>query len=136
MGGCNYIHHAAGMLESMNCIAYEQYVIDDEIIGQACKILAGISTDEDHLGFDAIREVGPGGNYLVSNHTFEHLRSEYFQGNGVSDKSNREQWINNGVLSARDRARDMVRAILKRPLAPKIDPGIEKEIRRDFKVLL
>jgi len=33
----------------------------------------------------------------------------------VSDKSNRQQWINNGGLSARDRARDRVRAILKRP---------------------
>jgi trimethylamine--corrinoid protein Co-methyltransferase len=136
MGGCNYIHHAAGMLESMSCIAYEQYVIDDEIIGQACKILKGISTDEDHLGFDAIREVGPGGNYLLSNHTFDHLRSEYFQGNGVSDKSNREQWLKNGGLNARDRALDIVRDILNRPLEPKIEPQIEKEIRRDFKVCL
>ena len=136
MGGCNYIHHAAGMLESMNCIAYEQYVIDDEIIGQACKILEGISTDEDHLGFDAIREVGPGGNYLVSDHTLVHLRNEYFQGNGVSDKSNREQWIKNGGLSARDRAREIVRTILDRTLEPKIESGIEKEIRRDFKVFL
>jgi trimethylamine--corrinoid protein Co-methyltransferase len=124
------------MLESMNCIAYEQYVIDDEIIGQACKILKGIFTDEDHLGFDAIREVGPGGNCLVSKHTLDHLRSEYFQGNGVSDKSNREQWIKNGRLNARDRALDIVWAILNRPLEPKIEPEIEKEIRRDFKVFL
>ncbi|MEE4603457.1 MAG: trimethylamine methyltransferase family protein [Desulfobacteraceae bacterium] len=33
MGGSNFIHHAAGMLESMLTVAYEQYVIDDEIIG-------------------------------------------------------------------------------------------------------
>ncbi len=136
MGGCNYIHHAAGMLESMNCIAYEQYVIDDEIIGQACKILAGIATDKDHLAFDAIREAGPGGNYLVSKHTFDHLRSEYFQGNGVSDKGNREQWIKKGQLSARERAASIVREILNRPEKPKIDPDIETDIRRDFHIYL
>ncbi len=136
MGGCNYIHHAAGMLESMACVAYEQYVIDDEIIGQACKILEGIPTDEEHLGFEAIRAAGPGGNYLVSQHTFDHLRTEYFQGNGVSDKGNRDQWVKSGELSARDRAIGIVRGILDRPEEPKIDPEIEKDIRRDFKVFL
>jgi len=37
------------MLESMQCVSYALYVIDDEIIDQACKILQGISTGEDHL---------------------------------------------------------------------------------------
>jgi trimethylamine--corrinoid protein Co-methyltransferase len=136
MGGNNYIHHAAGMLESMQCVAYELYVIDDEIIGQACKILEGISTGEDHLAFEAIREVGPGGNYLLSEHTFQHLRSEYFQGNGVSDKGGRDAWIEKGCLTARDRARTIARAILDKPLEPKIHPEIEKQIRSEFNIFL
>ena len=136
MSGNNYIHHAAGMLESMQCVAYEMYVIDDEIIGQACKILQGISTAEDHLALDAIREVGPGGNYLLSPHTLRHLRQEYFQGNGVSDKSGREDWVRQGCLSARDRARAMARAILDSPPEPGIDPAIEKDIRSEFKIYL
>ena len=136
MGGNNYIHHAAGMLESMQCIAYELYVIDDEIIGQACKILAGIATAEDHLAFEAIREVGPGGNYLMSSHTLQHLRREYFQGSGVSDKDGREEWTRQGSLSARDRAQSIARAILDKPLEPKIDPEIEKQIRSDFTIFL
>ena len=136
MGGNNYIHHAAGMLESMQCVAYELYVIDDEIIGQACKILEGISTAEDHLGFEAIRDVGPGGNYLMSPHTLKHLRREYFQGNGVSDKGGREEWVQQGGLSARDRARAITRAILDRPPEPKINPAIEHEIRSEFNIFL
>jgi trimethylamine--corrinoid protein Co-methyltransferase len=136
MAGNNYIHHAAGMLESMQCVAYELYVIDDEIIGQACKILEGISTGEDHLAFETIREAGPGGNYLMSPHTVQHLRSEYFQGNGVSDKDGREEWIQQGCLTARDRARTIARAILDKPLESKIHPEIEKEIRSDFNIFL
>ncbi len=136
MAGNNYIHHAAGMLESMQCIAYELYVIDDEIIGQACKILEGISTGEDHLAYEAIREVGPGGNYLMSPHTLQHLRREYFQGSGVSDKGGREEWIRQGRLTARDRARAIARAILDKPLEPRILPEIEKEIRTDFNIFL
>ena len=106
MGGNNYIHHAAGMLESMLCIAYEQYIIDDEIIGMAGKILKGIEVDEDHLAYDAIKDVGPGGNYLMSDHTLRHIRSEYFQGNGVSDKTGREAWEINGSVETRSRARN------------------------------
>jgi trimethylamine--corrinoid protein Co-methyltransferase len=136
MGGNNYIHHAAGMLESMQCVAYELYVIDDEIIGQACKILQGISTGEDHLAVEAIREVGPGGNYLLSPHTMRHLRHEYFQGNGVSDKGGREEWIQQGRLSARDRARAIARAILDKPPEPMIHPDIETEIRSNFNIFL
>ncbi len=136
MGGNNYIHHAAGMLESMQCVAYELYVIDNEIIGQACKILEGIGTGEDHLAFEAIREVGPGGNYLMSPHTLQHLRNEYFQGTGISDKSGREEWIRQGSLTARDRAKTIARAILDKSLEPKIQPDVEKQIRRDFNIML
>jgi len=136
MGGNNYIHHAAGMLESMQCVAYELYVIDDEIIGQACRILEGISTGEDHLALEAIREVGPGGNYLLSPHTMKHLRREYFQGNGVSDKGGRSEWIRQGGLSARDRAQAIARSILEKPLESRIHPDIEKAIRSDFNIFI
>jgi len=69
MGGSNYIHHAAGMLESMLAVAYEQYVIDDEIIGMSCKVLEGIPVDAEHLALEAIEEVGPGGGHLSCHHT-------------------------------------------------------------------
>jgi trimethylamine--corrinoid protein Co-methyltransferase len=34
LAGANYNHHAAGMLESLLAVSYEQYVIDDDICGQ------------------------------------------------------------------------------------------------------
>ncbi len=134
ISGNNYIHHAAGMLESMLCIAYEQYIIDDEIIGQGCKILEGINTDDDHLAYEAILEVGPGGHYLASDHTMRHMRNEYFMGNGVSDKGSRDDWLEAGAFSARERAVSMARDILQQPLKAGIDPEIEKQIRKDFQI--
>lgn len=136
MAGCNYVHHAAGMLESMLCIAYEQYIIDDEIIGQACKMLRGISTDADHLAYDAIEAVGPGGQYITSDHTLRHLRTEYFTGNGVSDKTLRRKWEEAGCKSARERAREMVRTILASPFIPKVAPDAQKQIRERFPIYL
>ena len=136
MGGSNYVHHAAGMLESMLTVAYEQYVIDDEIIGMSCKVLEGIPVDADHLALEAIDQVGPGGSFIVSPHTMAHMRQEYFSGNGVSDQESREKWIEKGSLDARTRARNIAKRILAAEEKPCIPPEVEKAIRQKYKILL
>ena len=136
MGGSNYVHHAAGMLESMLGVAYEQYIIDDEIIGNAMKALQGITVDDDHLALEVIDQVGPGGNFLTADHTLEHIRSEFFQGNGVADRNNRERWENEGALDARARARQMARDWLAEPERPWIAEDLDRRIREKFEIFL
>ncbi len=134
MGGSNYIHHAAGMLESMLAVAYEQYIIDDEIIGMCTRVLEGIIVDDEHLAIEAIADVGPGGNYLMSPHTLDHMRSEFFTGNGITDGHFRDIWAADGSLDTRERARGMARKILQHDPYPKIDKRIDKIIRDDFDI--
>jgi trimethylamine--corrinoid protein Co-methyltransferase len=73
---------------------------------------------------------------MMSDHTFRHLRTEYFTGNGVSDKNLRGKWEEDGQKSAWERAREMATEILSRAPESKIDVEIEKEIRKRFPVLL
>jgi trimethylamine--corrinoid protein Co-methyltransferase len=134
MAGSNYIHHAAGMLESMRTVAFEQYVIDDEIMGMTARVLKGIKVDDEHLGLDAIEAVGPGGNFLVSPHTTRHLRTEFFQGNGVTDRKNRARWEERGASDARDRARQIVRKILGEKPQPCLSEEADRRIRDRFDI--
>jgi trimethylamine---corrinoid protein Co-methyltransferase len=136
MGGSNYVHHAAGMLESMLAVAYEQYVIDDEIIGMCCKALEGIRIDPEHLALDVIESVGPGGNFMTSGHTMKYMRKEYFPGNGVSDSRSRDKWEKDGSLDARDRARNLAKRILSERPVPCISEEADQNIRNRFKILL
>ena len=136
MGGSNYIHHAAGMLESMLTVAYEQYVIDDEIIGMSCKVLEGIPVDAEHLALDAIDEVGPGGSFITSPHTMSHMRQEYFDGNGVTDQKSREKWIEKGAQNTRTRAREIAKKILAEEEKSYIPDVVEKAIREKYNILL
>ena len=136
MGGSNYMHHSAGMLESMLTVAPEQYVIDDEIIGMACKVLKGIEVDAEHLALDVIDTVGPAGNFMMSPHTMKYMRQEYFQGNGVSDRRSRPQWEQGGAMDTRERARQMARKLLAEEQAPYIPADIDKAIRAKFNILL
>ena len=136
MGGSNFVHHAAGMLESMLTVAYEQYVIDDEIIGMCGRVLQGIAVDPEHLALDVIEAVGPGGTFMISDHTLDHMRSEYYLGNRISDQTNREQWENNGALDARARGRQIARKILAEEEHSYIVPELDQTIRERFNILL
>jgi trimethylamine--corrinoid protein Co-methyltransferase len=136
MGGSNFVHHAAGMLESMLTVAYEQYVIDDEIIGMCGKVLKGIEVDSEHLALEAIEAVGPGGSFMISDHTLDHLRTEYYLGNRITDQSNREQWENDGALDARVRGQQIAKIILAEAPKSYIPPDADKAIREKFNILL
>ncbi len=136
MGGSNFVHHAAGMLESMLTVAYEQYVIDDEIIGMCGKVLKGIDVDPEHLALDVIAAVGPGGNYMLADHTVEHIRSEYYLTSPITDQQNRELWEQDGSLDARSRGRQIARKILSEEEKSYIEPEIDQAIRERFNILL
>jgi trimethylamine--corrinoid protein Co-methyltransferase len=135
MGGSNYIHHSAGMLESMLTIAHEQFVIDDEIIGNCCKVLNGIDVDEEHLALEVIDSVGPGGNFMTAPHTMAHMRKEYFNGNGVTDRKNRDRWVKEGSLDARQRALAIAKKLLAKQTAY-IPDEVDTAIREKFNILL
>jgi trimethylamine---corrinoid protein Co-methyltransferase len=134
MGGSNFVHHAAGMLESMRAVAFEQYVIDDEIIGMCARVLQGITLDDDHLGLDVIAAAGPGGEFLTAEHTFGHMRTEFMEGNGVSDRQIRDTWQADGALDARERAREIARKILREEAAPWVDAETDSAIRQRFDI--
>ncbi|MGD8492780.1 MAG: trimethylamine methyltransferase family protein [Desulfobacterales bacterium] len=136
MGGSNFIHHAAGMLESMLTVAYEQYVIDDEIIGMSCKVLKGITVDPAHLALEVIDSVGPGGNFITAPHTMDHLYSEYFRGSAVTDQKDRDTWVGDGSPDARQRAREIARKILSAEEKSYLDAKTEQAIRSKYEILL
>ena len=136
MGGSNFVHHAAGMLESMLTVAYEQYVIDDEIIGMCGKVLQGIEVDPEHLALDVIEAVGPGGSFMISDHTLDHLRSEYYLGNRITDQQNRELWEKDGALDARARGRQIAKKILEEAPLSYITQELDAVIRKKFNILL
>ena len=136
MGGSNFVHHAAGMLESMLTVAYEQYVIDDEIIGMCGRVLQGIEVDPEHLALEVIDAVGPGGSFMISDHTLAHLRSEYYLGNRITDQQNRELWEKDGALDARARGRQIANKILAEAPVSYITQELDAVIRKKFNILL
>ena len=71
----NNLTHDIGYLESGLTTSPEMIVLCDEIISMLRAFMAGISLDHDALALDLIHEVGPGGTFLDTEHTFQNFRS-------------------------------------------------------------
>ena len=68
--------HDVGFMDSAMSASLEKIVMCDEIIGYARRIGRGIEINAETLAFEAIKEVGPGGQFLTHPHTFMNLRQE------------------------------------------------------------
>ncbi len=134
LAGSNFIHHAAGMLENMNMVAVEQFVIDNDILGMAMRVLQGIEVDDETLALDVIDGVGPGGHYLMSEHTIRHMRSEFYYPSAVVDRQGWEMWQQDGGQDAVERAGEIARDILANHRPEPLDPGVDGWIRERFEL--
>ncbi len=92
--------------------------------------------DPEHLALDVIEAVGPGGTFMISEHTLDHMRSEYYLGNRVSDQKNRQRWEAEGALDARARGRQIARKILAEAPMSYITQELDAAIRKKFNILL
>ncbi len=129
LGGCNIIHVATGNLEQMRLASYEQCLLDNEILEATFRIVKGITVDKDTLGVEALKEVGPQGNFLAHDHTLKYLRKTRWMP-ALTDRKNWEAWEIDGAKDMRDRAREKVRRILKEHHPQYVSEDVKKEIDR------
>ena len=134
LAGSNFIHHAAGMIENMNMVAAEQFVIDNEILGMAMRVLQGVEVNDETLALDVIDEVGPGGHFLMADHTIRHMRSEFYYPSSVVDRQGWDMWQQDGGRDAVERARQIAQDILAHHRPDPLDPSVEQWIRKRFEL--
>jgi len=114
LSGANFIHDAAGLMEFAMTVAYEKYVIDNEILGMVMRAVEGIEVDDDTLAFDLIKQAGPGGNFVAARHTRHFMRSEHYRPS-LSDRNSREEWLSKGGKETWERASEIVKGLLAKP---------------------
>ncbi len=132
LAGSNFIHHAAGMLEDMSTIAYEQFVIDNDMLGMAMRAVRGIEINEETLALDVIDSVGPGNHYLGEMHTMKHMRTAHHYPSDVINRQDRGLWEEDGATDARTRAIKIARDILENHKPDPIDADVDAWIRERF----
>lgn len=129
MAGANYIHDIAGLMESDLTVSYEKLVIDNEILGMCQRVLRGIEVNDDTLATELMIEKGPGKDYLVEQHTIEHMRDEFFVPE-ITNRDKRDAVQPGG--DAMSQAKDVVAEIRSAQPESRLDPKIRKQILSAF----
>lgn len=128
--GANLIHDV-GYLNSGLTASYEMLVMSDEIISMVKRITKGIRIDRENLALDLIDRVGPGGNFLSTEHTLNHFRKELWFPT-LMDRSTYQEWEKRGSQSLGHRCREKTECILKTHL---VEP-LEEVTRRRIEEIL
>jgi trimethylamine--corrinoid protein Co-methyltransferase len=131
LSGADCIHLTAGLMDSANAISYQQFAVDDESIGMIRRILRGIEVDDDRLAETAIQDTGPGGHFLMAPHTFKYMGSEFFYPT-LGERCSFEVWNEKGRPNMLERAKRLVRDILREQKDCVLDPALDRDIRKHF----
>jgi trimethylamine--corrinoid protein Co-methyltransferase len=75
MAGLNVVA-GVGQTDFINTVRPDQMLIDNEIISMVKRMRRGIQVTDESMALDVIQSVGPGGNYLTTDHTVREFRKE------------------------------------------------------------
>jgi len=127
MGHANMVYHGAGWMEGGLQASFEKVVLDAEMLQMMAETVKPIEVGEDTLGFDAIREVAPGGHFFAAAHTLERYETAFYQPL-LSDWRNYETWLEAGAETATERATRIWQRLLADYEPPPLDPAAKEAI--------
>lgn len=129
MAGGNFILHGGGIMATYDTVSFEKSMIDYEMMGIVKRIHRGIEVNEETLAYDVIKEVGPRGQFLTEEHTFEHFREEHYLP-FISDSRNVAQWESDGKKDVSQRANEKWKQMLEEYEQPDFPKDLDNELKK------
>jgi trimethylamine--corrinoid protein Co-methyltransferase len=104
--------HSAGWLEGGLSFGYEKFINDVEALQMLAEMSAKPEGSDAEIGFDALKDVEPGGHFFATQHTMDRYQTAFYAPL-VADLSNFGAWTEAGEQTSAQRATE----IWKRNLA-------------------
>jgi trimethylamine--corrinoid protein Co-methyltransferase len=127
INGANIVHDSgfmdAGMQGSLQLMA-----IANDLIGFIRAATQPVEVNPETLALDVINELGPDGDYLSHEHTYNHFRDPYYS--ELADKRQYDNWLEQGGTTMEVRAAEQVDQILELHQAEQLPEKIQKELKQ------
>jgi len=127
LSGQNLIHNI-GLIDQALTACYQAIVLCDEMISYVRRMMRGFSTNSEKLAIEEICSVGPGGNYVSSDHTFKYFKDEIWYPE-LLDRKSREVWQKLGSKDLGTLATEKVVKVLDKYNPEKLSSKIEQKIK-------
>ncbi|MHB8870781.1 MAG: trimethylamine methyltransferase family protein [Thermoleophilia bacterium] len=117
--GVDFVHHGTGIMSSFNAVSFEKFIIDDELVGMIRARNLPIVVDEETLALDVIDAVGPGGNFLLEDHTATHCRD--YERPTFFNRRRHDVWLSRGGWDLAQAARERFAQLQQEYQEPSLD---------------
>lgn len=114
-----------GMLGIDKIFSAEQLLVDVEIVNYLKWLVRGVAFDEEALAFDALKEVGPAGHFIMHETTVRNCRNQWTS--DLFENLSPEQWAAGERLRVKDK---MLRRL--RRLSESYDFSPDADVKREL----
>ncbi len=126
LAGANIIFGAGG-LDQLLTFDYAKLVMDIELIGMITRVVNGIEVTDEAMALNVIGEVGPGGDFVTHDHTYQHMRE--ISQSALFDRTMRDVWVKAGGKDLTERAYERARYILEHHKPKPLARGTQEAMR-------
>ena len=122
-----------GMLDYVNCFSFEKLVFDDEVVAHAKRFVRPVEVREDLPATELIAELVRDKHLLTSEHTLEHWPGELYLPGPMVDRTNWDQWADQGSRDWKSRANEVIDETLAAYEVEPLAEGLHREIQDLFR---
>ncbi|NOT05664.1 MAG: trimethylamine methyltransferase [Anaerolineales bacterium] len=120
-----------GLIDALKTFDFAKAVIDDEMAQMMKRLKRGVSFTEEDLALDLIKQVGPGGSYIVAKHTISRMKTEAVM-TKLADRDARTSWVKKGAMDIQARAMKKLKDVMVANVNPLISPELDEKLRAEF----
>jgi trimethylamine--corrinoid protein Co-methyltransferase len=122
-----------GMLDYVNCFSLEKLVFDDEVVAHAQRFVRPVIVKQDLPAQPLIEELVRDRHLLTSEHTLTYWPDELYLPGPMVDRTNWDQWQEQGARSWRSRAVETVEETLAAYDEAPLDDSLHRDIQDMFR---
>jgi trimethylamine--corrinoid protein Co-methyltransferase len=127
LNGANLIHDVGYLGQGL--IGHPgALVMCAEIISYVKRFIQGFGLDDDRLALDLIEAVGPGGEFISTDHTMTHFKSEHWQPRLIN-RDDPETWQAKGGHDWGEKAVARAREILSDHTPEPLGQGVAEQLK-------
>ena len=120
-----------GLIDALKNFDFAKAVIDDEVAQMMKRVKRGVSFSDEDLAVNLIKEIGPGGSFIVARHTINRMKTEAVM-TKMADRDPRTIWEKKGATDIQMRAMKRVKEIMASNTTPLLPPEVDEKLRAEF----
>jgi len=119
--------YGLGLLEGGLTWDYATMTMQNEMAKQLLHCIKGIPVNDEEMALEVIKSVGPGGEFISHEHTFQNFRK--LSAPKLIDRYNREAWKSNGGKDIVQKSYEQAREILETFKPEPLPENIQKQLK-------